>query len=101
MNLLNNAKDAMEKGGEIRIYTACTDNFIRIDFSDTGCGMPEEIIKHIFEPFFTTKEKGNGLGLSICYGIVKAHQGKLKFESKNGLGTTASIFLPLKETANV
>ncbi len=101
MNLLNNAKDAMEKNGEITIRTTCADNFIRIDFSDTGCGMPEEAIKHIFEPFFTTKEKGNGLGLPICYGIVKAHQGELKFESKVGLGTTASILLPLKEKTNV
>ncbi len=101
MNLLNNAKDAMEKGGEIQIRTTYVDSCVRIDFTDTGCGMPEEIIKHIFEPFFTTKEKGNGLGLSICYGIVKAHQGELKFESKKGLGTTASIFLPLKETINV
>ncbi len=97
MNLLNNAKDAMEKGGKITVSTSCVDSLIRIDFSDTGCGMPEEVIKHICEPFFTTKEKGNGLGLSVCYGIVKAHQGELTFESKIGQGTTVSIFLPLKE----
>ncbi len=97
MNLLNNAKDAMGKSGEIKIYTSCIDNCIRIDFCDTGCGMPEEALKHIFEPFFTTKEKGNGLGLPVCYGIVKAHNGELKFESKKNQGTTASIFLPLKE----
>ncbi len=100
MNLLNNAKDAMEKGGEIVVSTSCVDSMIKIDFSDTGCGMPEEAIKHIFEPFFTTKEKGNGLGLSVCYGIVKAHHGELTFESKTGQGTTASIFLPLKEKAD-
>ncbi|MFH1094450.1 MAG: response regulator [Candidatus Omnitrophota bacterium] len=99
MNLLNNAKDAMGKGGEITVNTSGVDGRIRIDFSDTGCGMPEEAIKHIFEPFFTTKEKGNGLGLSVCYGIVKAHHGELTFESKTGQGTTASIFLPLKEKA--
>ncbi len=97
MNLLNNAKDAMEKGGEIRITTSYSNGFIKIDFGDTGCGMSEEAIKHIFEPFFTTKEKGNGLGLPVCYGIIKAHQGELKFESEIGKGTTASIFLPLKE----
>jgi signal transduction histidine kinase/ActR/RegA family two-component response regulator len=97
MNLLNNAKDAMVNGGEITISTSCADRSVRIDFSDTGCGMPEEVIKHIFEPFFTTKEKGNGLGLSVCYGIVKVHEGELIFDSKLGQGTTASILLPLKE----
>ena len=97
MNLLNNAKDAMVNPGEITISTSCVDRSVRIDFSDTGCGMPEEVIKHLFEPFFTTKEKGNGLGLSVCYGIVKAHEGELIFESKIGQGTTASILLPLKE----
>ncbi len=101
MNLLNNAKDAMEKGGEITINTSGVDDSIKIDFRDTGCGMPEEVIKHIFEPFFTTKEKGNGLGLSVCYGIIKAHQGELSFESKIGQGATASIVLPLKEKADV
>lgn len=101
MNLLNNAKDAMAKGGEITIKTSGTDDSITIDFSDTGCGMPEEVIKHIFEPFFTTKEKGNGLGLSVCYGIVKVHQGELTFDSKIGQGTTATIVLPLKEKTDV
>ncbi len=100
MNLLNNAKDAMVGGGEITINTSCIDNFIKIDFCDAGCGMDEEALKHIFEPFFTTKEKGNGLGLPVCYGIIKAHQGELKFESEIGKGTTASIFLPLKEKTN-
>jgi signal transduction histidine kinase/CheY-like chemotaxis protein len=100
MNLLNNAKDAMSGGGEISVNTSVAGEAIKIDFSDKGCGMPEEVIKHIFEPFFTTKEKGNGLGLSVCYGIIKAHNGELVFDSKPGQGTTVSIFLPIKEKVN-
>jgi len=97
MNLLNNAKDAMPEGGVIEITTILEKGFVRIDFKDTGCGMTEEVMKRIFEPFFTTKEKGTGLGLSVCYGIVKAHNGELKFESAPRKGTTAIILLPLKE----
>lgn len=97
INILNNARDAMPKGGLIEITTACKMNFLRIDFKDTGCGIPDEVMKNIFEPFFTTKEKGTGLGLPICNSIVKAHNGELKVESALGKGTTVSILLPLKE----
>jgi len=97
MNLLNNARDAMPGGGEISIKTYCGKDALYAEFKDTGCGMPEEVIKKIFQPFFTTKEKGNGLGLSVCCGIVKSHQGELKFKSSPGEGTTATISLPLKE----
>jgi signal transduction histidine kinase len=96
MNLLNNARDAMPKGGVIEITTSLESNFLRIDFKDSGLGMTEEIMKRIFEPFFTTKQRGTGLGLSVCYGIIKAHNGELKFESEPEKGTTATILLPLE-----
>ena len=96
MNLLSNARDAMSEGGFIEITTSLENNFLRIDFKDTGSGMSEEVIKRLFEPFFTTKEKGTGLGLSVCYGIIKAHNGELKFESEPQKGTTATILLPLE-----
>ncbi|MBU2102287.1 MAG: PAS domain-containing sensor histidine kinase, partial [Candidatus Omnitrophica bacterium] len=55
------------------------------------------ILKRVFEPFFTTKEKGTGLGLSVCYGIIKAHNGGLKFKSELHKGTVATILLPCRE----
>jgi PAS domain S-box-containing protein len=96
MNLLNNSRDAMPKGGEIKISTLQEGDFLRLDFKDTGCGMTEEIKSKIFEPFFTTKEKGTGLGLAVCYGIIKSHQGELKFESEPGKGATATVLLPIR-----
>ncbi len=97
MNLLNNAKEAMPERGVIQITTSREGGFLRIDFKDTGCGMTEEVMERMFEPFFTTKEKGTGLGLSVCYGIIGAHNGELKFASKPGEGTTATVLLPLKK----
>jgi Signal transduction histidine kinase regulating C4-dicarboxylate transport system len=99
MNLLNNAKDAMPKGGTIIVTTTLENGYMRIDFKDNGSGMPEDVIESIFEPFFTTKVEGTGLGLSICYGIVKAHNGELKFESQLNKGTTATMLLPLGKPA--
>jgi len=95
INLINNASEAMPGGGAITITTSLEGDFFRIDFKDTGCGMSEEAKKKLFEPFFTTKEKGTGLGLAVCYGIIKAHNGELKFESKLNKGITATVLLPL------
>jgi signal transduction histidine kinase len=100
MNLLNNANDAMPQGGIINVATSLEGDFLRIDFQDIGIGMSEDIMKRLFEPFFTTKEKGTGLGLSVCYGIIKVHNGELRFESKLGKGTTATILLPLQMEGN-
>lgn len=97
MNLLNNARDAIEKGGVITVRTIREEKFVRVDFKDSGCGMDKDTLDKIFEPFFTTKEKGTGLGLPVCYGIVKAHNGELRFESQPGKGTTAVLLLPLAE----
>ena len=96
-NLIYNAVDAMPKGGKIFIETKKGDNSILISFSDTGIGMSKEVKSRVFEPFFTTKlKKGSGLGLSICYGIVKEHGGSIWVESEEGKGTTFFISLPLR-----
>ena len=97
MNLLKNAQDAMPKGGSLTITTSKEVSNARIDFTDTGGGMSEEKVKKVFDPFFTTKDHGTGLGLSVCYGIVHAHGGELKYASRLGKGTTATILLPISE----
>jgi len=68
--------------------------YIKISISDTGVGIPPEILKRIFDPFFTTKQQGNGLGLSIVYSIIQKHDGFIDVKSEIGVGTTFSIFLP-------
>jgi signal transduction histidine kinase len=110
MNLAINARDAMPEGGELQIGMAGVDlhtpeaaalelspgSYIRITVTDSGCGIPPELLSRIFEPFFTTKEigKGTGLGLSVVYGIVQQHNGAIKVESTVGSGTTFTIYLP-------
>jgi signal transduction histidine kinase len=110
MNLVINARDAMERGGAITIETAnCkldTDfvrknrgavegDYVSISVRDTGMGMSEEIITRIFEPFFTTKaESGTGLGLATVYGIVKQNNGYIKVLSQVGIGTEFRVYIP-------
>ena len=98
INLIGNAFEAMPGGGMITVTTSFAADFITIDISDTGHGISESDIQKIFNPFFTTKENGTGLGLSVCYGIIRAHQGELKYKSKIGQGTTATIRLPVAES---
>jgi len=97
-NLISNAVDAMPVGGKILIATRIANSpFVEIVISDTGKGVPKEILPHIFEPFFTTKEagKGTGLGLAICQRIVREHRGSIRVQSRIGKGTTFTIGLPL------
>jgi len=94
LNLIVNASHAMPNGGTLVINTMIKDANLEINFTDTGCGIPEEHLSKLFEPFFTTKENGTGLGLSIAYGIIKAHKGDIKVNSKEGKGTTFTIILP-------
>lgn len=99
LNLLNNATDAIKRGGEIKIETGTgEDDSISIKVSDTGIGMPKEILTKIFDPFFTTKpqRKGTGLGLSICHGIIEELGGDISVASQVGKGTTFTINLPLE-----
>lgn len=96
LNLLMNSKDFMPQGGEILVSAHHNDDTVEIEFSDTGCGIPEENISRVFEPFFTTKGegKGTGLGLWICYGIVERHGGTIVAKRKDK-GTSFLITLPI------
>ncbi|MGB9793184.1 MAG: ATP-binding protein [Thermacetogeniaceae bacterium] len=109
INLVLNARDAMPEGGTITIKTenvkitvpsssgeSAFRDFVCLAVSDTGTGIDEELISFIFEPFFTTKRPGEGagLGLSVAYGIVKAHGGWINVKTKVGSGTTFEVLLP-------
>jgi len=96
LNVIKNAKEAMPKGGTLTVKTSREDDKVLIHIQDTGIGIPEEIRDKIFDAFFTTKQKvkGVGLGLSVCYGIIKDHGGEIKVESEEGKGTTFIISLP-------
>jgi len=103
LNLLTNAADAIEESGEIVIQTAADDRRVRVSISDTGAGIPDELMAKIRDPFFTTKEvgKGTGLGLSIVDQIVTSHGGELLIESEQGKGTTVTIVLPMVASMSV
>jgi methyl-accepting chemotaxis protein len=107
LNLISNAKDAMERAERKRELTITTALIrhngwkdVEISVKDTGRGIPEEDVDKIFEPFFSTKEvgKGTGLGLSICYGIIEAHGGRIEVESKINEGTSFRVILPVLGT---
>ncbi len=109
-NIVTNAREAIPDGGTIRVYAENISvskenrlplkegNYVKISIEDRGCGISEENLPKIFDPYFTTKdigaEKGQGLGLSICYSVIKAHGGLISVESRTGIGTTVYIYLP-------
>ncbi len=98
LNIIFNAAEAMEGEGCF-LVSSCMSNdhkYVIAEFSDTGPGMSNDIVKRIFDPFFTTKPpgQGTGLGLSMCYSIIKRHKGEIKVSSKVGEGTTITIQLP-------
>jgi two-component system cell cycle sensor histidine kinase/response regulator CckA len=110
-NLCLNSRDAIAKAGTISIVVknigqelvkghsreAEAERYVQISVSDTGSGMDSETLSHIFEPFFTTKAngRGTGLGLSVVFGIMKAHNGLIDVESKTGQGTSFSLYFPV------
>ena len=96
INLVMNAIHAMPGGGTLRLELTHEKDMVKITVSDTGHGMPKEVLSKIFEPFFTTKEfgKGTGLGLTVVKGIIEEHQGSIAVESEEGKGTTFTIRLP-------
>lgn len=95
LNLIKNALEAMEKGGNLTISTAAEDERVCLKVSDTGHGIPEENMQKIFQPFFTTKGlRSNGLGLSSSLGLLKKHQAEIQVESIVGHGTTFTLTFP-------
>ncbi len=104
LNLFLNAKDAMAGGGTLRVVTA-NGSGVNVTVSDTGSGIAQEHIRKIYDPFFTTKtsphdgRRGTGLGLSVTYGIIQEHAGKIRVESRVGEGTTFYLEFPLMRKA--
>lgn len=96
INLTNNSLDAMPGGGSITFGTWSVDDTVFVSVSDTGEGMPDEVKRYIFDPFFSTKGvEGTGLGMSMVYGIVTRHGGKIDITSKIGNGTTCTMQFPV------
>jgi nitrogen-specific signal transduction histidine kinase/ActR/RegA family two-component response regulator len=110
MNLSVNARDAMPKGGVLRLETRNLEmdageaarrtlppgRYVRLRVSDTGAGIPKEVMPHLFEPFFTTKQsgQGTGLGLATVYSIVRQSAGAIEIQSEENAGTTVTIYFP-------
>ena len=95
MNLIQNAFDAMPTGGQVTINAKRENGFLVITFSDTGCGIPDNIKDKIFDPLFTTKSKGMGLGLAISSNIIQRHEGFIDLKSKEGEGASFIVKLPI------
>lgn len=117
LNIINNARDAMPQGGNLVISTAnqyldkdnlesrpelAPGHYTMIELSDSGAGMPPEVVNQIYEPFFTTKEpdKGTGLGLSMVFGFIKQSNGHIYVYSEEGVGTTFRLYLPCSPEAS-
>lgn len=107
LNLTLNALEAVPNKGQTLRLTTTLDQahlngdqpqrLVRIEFSDTGAGIPPEVLSHLFEPLFTTKENGSGFGLFTSYKIIEAHHGQISVTSQVGQGTTFTILLPVKQ----
>ena len=96
LNLFLNARDAMPSGGMLEVRTGAHNGSVEIEVADTGAGIAREHIHRIFDPFFTTKSngRGTGLGLSVSYGIIKEHSGKIDVRSTPGKGTSFHVEFP-------
>jgi len=101
LNLFLNARDAMPAGGLLEVRTAAHNGSVEIEIADTGAGIAREDINRIFDPFFTTKPngRGTGLGLSVSYGIIKEHAGKIDVRSTPGKGTSFHVEFPAARKA--
>lgn len=101
LNLLMNAIHALkyqaEKPNQIGILSWLDDEVIHVEFRDTGCGIPEKNLSRIFDPFFTTKDvgEGTGLGLATCFGIVSEYGGRIQVQSKENVGSSFTVLLPV------
>jgi two-component system NtrC family sensor kinase len=100
MNIIINAHQAFkvsQKGRSITLTSDVVDGCIRVTIADDGPGIPAQNLQKVFDPFFTTKEpgQGTGLGLSLCYGIIEEHQGRIRVDSEPGEGSVFTIDLPV------
>ncbi len=98
VNLIQNAFDAMQKGGLLTIHARKENEFLTVTFTDTGCGIPENVRNKIFDPLFTTKPKGMGLGLAMSINIIQRHKGYIDLKSKEGEGASFTVKLPITKT---
>jgi two-component system, NtrC family, sensor kinase len=101
LNLFLNSRDAMPNGGMIEVRTGSQNGAVEIEITDTGSGIPRDHLNRIFDPFFTTKGsgRGTGLGLSVSYGIIKEHAGKIDVRSTEGRGTSFRLEFPVARKA--
>ena len=102
-NLVINAVEAIDgEGGRVSIKLSNTDaNSVKVEVTDTGCGITADDISKVFEPYYSTKETGTGLGLAIVKKAIDDHGGTITVESKEGEGTTFTIILPAKENVDM
>jgi len=96
INVVLNGLEAMPEGGQFEISARSEDESVTVDFTDTGCGIPESVIDRIFDPLFTTKPRGVGLGLAMSKSIMDRHGGDMGVKSKEGKGTTFTVSLPTR-----
>ncbi|MGA2479101.1 MAG: ATP-binding protein [Spirochaetia bacterium] len=101
LNLIKNAVAAMPDGGTLGVQTLRAGEEVQVRISDTGSGIPEDIMDKIFEPYFTTKPFGTGLGLTIVFKIVKEHYGDISVSSRLGEGTTVTLVLPVPQKEKI
>jgi len=97
MNIVKNAISAMPDGGDLRVSTRLRGEDVVLRISDNGVGMSDDVLEKIFEPYFTTKDFGSGIGLTLVYKIVKEHMGDINVVSREGIGTTFTITLPIPQ----
>jgi two-component system sensor histidine kinase HydH len=97
LNLFLNGIQAMEDGGRLHVSTRCNQDEIIIEVSDSGCGIPPELVEKVFEPYFTTKHDGTGLGLAMSAKIIQDHNGTMELASREKSGTTVTVRLPVHE----
>ena len=104
VNLFNNAIEAMPGGGVLTVSTTLEtdqtdEDWVVVRIRDTGTGIEDEHLSHLFDPFFTTKEvgEGTGLGLSVSYGLIQEHKGRIEVSSQPGKGSEFQIYLPITE----
>lgn len=104
MNVIINAAQAMDGAGRLEVITrlSASGDFAVVEITDTGPGIPEDLLSQLFEPFFTTKDQGQGtgLGLSVAYGIIENHGGRITAENRPQNGVRVLIELPLESKAH-